>query len=158
MSENETLTFQQEIVLEQMRRNYSFVQDALSSLDSKSQNVISTASIVITILSGIQLTNIQVNLRGWFLIVIALYILTIFFAGLALFPKTVKSEPLKADWETIVNNLSDPPFEFYHNILSTYVYTINSGLEINIWKKRCLICAYISLGLTVVISLLLSLG
>jgi hypothetical protein len=155
MSQDETLTFQQQIVLEQMRRNYNFTQEALKSVDTKAQGVIAIASIVITILLNVRASALQNNLGVILGVVLFLYGLTMFFALWAIFPANVESEPLKAEWEYIYNSLNDPPFDFFHNLLSAYVDVIQTNLATNGVKTARLGIAYFFLVLTVALVLIL---
>jgi hypothetical protein len=144
-------TFKENIVLEQMRRNYGETIATSESLDRKATTVISVSSIVITIVTGFSLavSSSSANRPAEFGLIVFLYIATFFFSLRCLLPTKFATEPIQANWESIDEALKSSDVDFYGRLLSGYEKVIATNRNMNIAKAKAVRNAFTLLGVTV---------
>lgn len=159
MSEIQTrpLTFQEQIILQQLQKHHNQTLNDFDKLDAKAQSVVSVSSVIITIISGFQLASSATFDGGRLLIILALYLATFGCALWALLPKELYYEPIKTDWDHVRDALRLDEDDFYFRLLSGYELAFYRNREVNIRKANLVYVSYILLGITVLITLLLAL-
>lgn len=154
VTEPKVLTFKEQSVLDQLRQNHKQTVSDFESLDNKASIILSTSSIVITIITGVQLIS-GISLRtSNLLIILLLFGATLVFIFKALFPTDIAYEPIKADWNKIREALEDEDNEFYYRLLSGYEYSILRNMEINTAKAKMIRFSFVTLSATTILSLL----
>jgi hypothetical protein len=153
---SEPLTFQEQTVLQTMQRQHADSVNTFDKLDLKAQNVITVSSVVITIISGFRLAAAQTPIGDQLWIVFILYLATLACGLWALFPRDYYREPIKANWDDIREALELTESDFLYRLLSGYELAIQRNQDVNLYKSRRVSAAYVLLGLTVAVALILA--
>ena len=167
MNESETkysqfgLTFPQQAVLDQLRSNFEATKTAFYSLDRKAQGIVSVSSIIVSIVTGFQLTKAGDLINICFLLVILImYLSTLVTALASLFPFDVKLEPIKPYWKNITGTLNvgkENPNQFYRELLGGYARATRYNARV-VRQKSCLVkISFVLLGGTVMVTLVAAL-
>ena len=140
------LTVQQELVLDELRAQYRLANQATDALDGKLTGLFGVASLLLTLLTGLQEQVAQA-----FPIVFAPYPVLVIVVLVAIWPRRVRS-PMRLDWDAVCEEYLEVETQSAgRQLISNYLYAIEANLRRNRYKARLLSAAFILVVLQVVI-------
>ena len=150
------------LTLEEMRRLYTQRQAAADKLDDKAGTILGSASLILTLITTLQLTLLGPD-QPWYYwlglaVAFTLYLVMILLTLLAFSPRTFTT-PIKASWDILREKLFVvTEEEALLNLISAYEDQINNNKKILTQKARFVAIAIVLLGLIVIMLLGLSLA
>ncbi len=156
--ETKTLSFKEQIILEQVRRHYAATKSAFDTSERKAQMILSLSSVAITIITGFRIVSPQTGQYTGLFLVLVFYLLIIVLAFIALLPGDRRSEPIPANWQAIQENLQMSDDDFLDSLLGAYEDAVTHNKKINLFKSRLVTSSLVLMFGMIVAALITALG
>lgn len=130
-------TFQQSNVIALMKDHVQAIEDASKTLDDKAQENINISSIIIAIVSALNITQVGVGQSVQQLIEQPIIVLIFVIYGVifilsyaARFPRRVATHPLQPNWDKAQEWSNYSLEEYFDNLLSSYIKVIEDNEKV----------------------------
>jgi hypothetical protein len=149
----EDLNFVEADILRLTQNNYRRSEEAGKDLDNKAQQIISTSSVVVGLVSAFNLAqgSISPERRLIFVGLLIAYMVSFLLSVDALFPRDWVGEPLKATWHEYMRVSKKDRQEYYDWVMSSYIEAMKVNERIITRKVRDVEFALFATGIQMII-------